>query len=257
MMKYRLIFLMAVTSVFLFSCTEAPKTADIPQSVVQTKSPEQLKEEFIQGFTGVWSSDGETITIYYDNNQMLVLYGDDRLDLTLGDTDTVNETMNLLTTDNKIITLRKQWNADKTQYKLSFIAPNGKSETIGFIRKITADDRNRIYAINNNQAQKELAETEEEIASLKADYAQAKSDNKDARMELNALWEKFDPDVKAALIDEQKAWVIAKKKKCGEPNGSKEKPAAIPLIKQDFESAIDSFECDTEETLSRIKEFKE
>jgi hypothetical protein len=243
-----------ICSVLLSACTEKPKAIEPTQTPVQIKTTEQNREDFIREFSGVWASVNNTITINYDNNQMLVMYGDERLDLSLGDVDMTNETLNLLTKENKIITLRKEWNSDRTQYKLSFTSPNGKSETLGFIRKITSDDRNRIYAMNSAQAQSALAEAEAELSTLKDNYDRAKSENKEARASLNELWSKFDSDVKQSLLDEQRNWVIAKKKNCGEPNGTKEKPVPTPLVKQDFEKAIESFECDTEETLARIRE---
>ena len=167
-----------ICSVLLFACTEKPKAIEPTQTPVQAKTTEENREDFIRGFSGVWSSVNNTITINYDDKQMLVMYGDERLDLSLGDVDMTNETLNLLTKDNKILTLRKEWNSDKTQYKLSFTSPNGKSEMLRFVRKITSDDRNRIYAMNSAQAQSALAEAEAELSTLKDNYDRAKSENK-------------------------------------------------------------------------------
>lgn len=112
------------------------------------------------------------------------------------------------------------------------------------------DDKNRIATIHNGQAQQELAQTQENQNKLKEQYVNAAAENKAARDEINSLWKALDPSVQDAIIEDQKAWVISKKNKCGDV---KVKASMTPLTDADYQSVITTFKCDTEMTQDRIK----
>lgn len=248
----------------LTACSDGNKDSTTP---IQGQEASQ-KEDFIRSFAAVWTTGNETVTIDYSDNQILILVGNEQTGFSLGDTDIANETLNIIGLSGSITTLKKMWNADKTTYKLSATYPDGKSQTLGFVRKITTDDKNRIASIVVLQAQKDKQKVDadvleqertdataaKELAITQKQYVLVKSENKAARDELNALWKSFTKDVKDALLEEQKVWVAKKKKECGEPNGTKESPAPEPLNVDGYNSAIESFECDTQKTEARIKE---
>jgi len=239
---------------FVQACTEKPKSALQQPEQVQQPNQTNQKEDLMRSVSAVWTTGNETVTIDYDNSRLIMLYGDAPLQFSLGDIDLSNETINLIDKDNAISTLRKVWNTDKTSYKLSYTSPNGNQDILGFVRKVTSDDKNRIANIHSNQAQQELSTSQSEMAQLKEQYTESIKENKLVREEINNLWKKFAPDVQAALLDDQRAWVIQKKQKCGEPNGSKNKPVSFPISKEDFEKKITDFDCDTQMTRERIIE---
>lgn len=251
----RLILILSVLALSMQACTDSPKsTSQQATAVAQQPTQTDQKAELMKSISSVWATGSETVTIDYDDSRLIMLYGDQPLQFALGDIDLSNETVNLIGENHSISTLRKVWNPDKTAFRLSYTSPDGRQDVFNFVRKVTTDDKNRIATIHTGQAQQALADSQSELTQLKEQYSDAIKENKLTRDEINALWKKFDPDVQAALIEEQRTWVIQKKQKCGEPNGTKAKPAAIPLNKDDFEKAIAAFECDTQMTRDRIIE---
>jgi uncharacterized protein YecT (DUF1311 family) len=242
-----------MAAVSLPACSKKEQKTEVAAPVVKQK------EELIKDFAAVWSTSDETVTIDYSNNQVLMLVGDERIDLTLGDSDVQNETVNLLNASGEITTLRKNWNADKTAYQLSLTNPKGNRMLLGFVRKITNDDKNRIASLANKQAQVDAQKANEVIEADKQAlaagqnaYNEARVQNKSARTELNELWNGLDEEIKNALITEQRQWVLRKKKECGEPN----KSTKVSFSAEEFESATESLECDTNMTNGRISEIK-
>jgi hypothetical protein len=129
----------------LAACDQSKSPSDTtPASVAQDGKITLLKD-----ISGVWTptaTPGLT-TIYYADNRLQILQGDAPLAVTLGDVDPAEETVNVNTVargKEEILTIRKKWNSDHTAYNLSMTGGDGYQETLGFVRRISNDDLNRI-----------------------------------------------------------------------------------------------------------------
>ncbi len=129
----------------LTACDQSKSPSNTkPASVAQDGKIALLKD-----ISGVWTptaTPGLT-TIYYADNRLQILHGDTPLAVTLGDVDPGEETVNVNTTAHgkeEILTIRKQRNTDHTAYNLSMTGSDGYQETLGFVRRISNDDLNRI-----------------------------------------------------------------------------------------------------------------
>ena len=112
----------------------------------------------LRDVSGVWgASQGGLITIDYRDNELRLVIGDDPKFVKLGDIDSDQQTINLLlkrASDNAdvIWTLHRVWDQDKASFHLVLILDDGSQDELSFVRKVTADDINRLanlYARTN------------------------------------------------------------------------------------------------------------
>lgn len=127
-----------------------------PSPVTNNESVQLLND-----VSGVWApSQGGLVTIDYRDNELRLVIGDEPKFVKLGAIDTEQQTINLLlkrTSDNTEIiwTLHRVWDQDKTTFHLVLILDDGSNDELSFVRKITADDINRLanlYARTNATA---------------------------------------------------------------------------------------------------------
>lgn len=111
------------------------------------------KTTLLNEMSGVWvaKSDNTMITIDFEKNTFRLMLGDELKDVTLGDVDTQNETVNIKAKNKEnnqtlIWTLKRVWEdkEKKTSFHLLLTVHTGAQEDLAFIRKITTDDQNRI-----------------------------------------------------------------------------------------------------------------
>ncbi|WP_250452917.1 hypothetical protein [Caballeronia sp. ATUFL_M2_KS44] len=145
----RLAVAAAMAASLLAGCDKANNSSAVSSSAtVQDAKVALLKE-----ISGVWSSSSVAglTTIQYADNRLQILQGDTPLAVTLGDVDPSEETVNVNTVVNgkeEILTLRKKWNADHTAYNLTMTGSDGQQDTLGFVRRISNDDLNRISRLS-------------------------------------------------------------------------------------------------------------
>jgi hypothetical protein len=157
-MSLRLSLAAAVTVAFLAGCGKETNSATSAQPVPENSNAansagQERKLALLKDISAVWNSttsDGLT-TINYADNRLQIMQGDRPLAVTLGDVDPDNETVNVKTVVNgkeEILTLRKKWNTEHTAYNLTIIGGNGMQDTLGFVRRISNDDLNRIARLS-------------------------------------------------------------------------------------------------------------
>ncbi|SAL55215.1 hypothetical protein AWB70_04717 [Caballeronia cordobensis] len=130
------------------SPSPSASTPAAPNSAIQERKIALLRE-----ISGVWNSSAPVglTTIHFADNRLQILQGDTPLAVTLGDVDPDAETVNINTRSggkDEILTLRKVWNSDHTAYNLSLIGSDGMQESLGFVRRISNDDLNRIARLS-------------------------------------------------------------------------------------------------------------
>ncbi|MHB8137995.1 MAG: Cif family virulence factor [Smithellaceae bacterium] len=134
MKKSALFFLMSIVlfMIFISACDKKDSSTNL-----------------LNDISGVWraQSDGTMVSIIYKESKLRMLIGDDSIPVTLGEIDESNETVNLnITKDGKpfIWTLRRIWDKEKKSFHLVFTLDNGTQDNLSFVRKISADDMNKI-----------------------------------------------------------------------------------------------------------------
>lgn len=139
---------------------------------------------------------------------------------------------------------------DKTS--LYFKVTSGENiETDAIAKILYLKSKSTDIALAKQKADAEQAQNQaNELMAAKEHYLLARQVNKKERDKINALWKYLNVDTQSALLQEQKAWVADKKVVCGEPNA---KNAPTPLNKDEYEKAIQQFDCDTEKTKARIE----
>jgi len=109
----------------------------------------QQAPSILSDISGVWrANDSTLVTFIYEDKKMRMLVGEDAMPVTLGAIDQTNHTVNLnLSLRNGkpgVWTVRQLWNADKTSFSLQITLDDGSQDQLAFIRKISADDLNKI-----------------------------------------------------------------------------------------------------------------
>jgi uncharacterized protein YecT (DUF1311 family) len=100
--------------------------------------------------SGVWRAkgDGTMVSIIYAEKKIRLLFGDDSLPVSLGEVDNANKTANMNVTliNGKpgVWTIRQIWDKEKTSFHLQLTLHDGTQDELSFVRKISADDLNKI-----------------------------------------------------------------------------------------------------------------
>lgn len=104
----------------------------------------------LEEISGVWRAkgDGTMVSIIYAEKKIRLLFGDNSLPVSLGEIDNVNKTanMNVTLADGKpgVWTVRQIWDKEKTSFHLQLTLQDGTQDELAFVRKVSADDLNRI-----------------------------------------------------------------------------------------------------------------
>ena len=140
---------LAAAAAMVISLLAACDQSKSPSNSVPASAAQDGRIALLKDISGVWTptaTPGLT-TIYYADNRLQILQGDAPLAVTLGDVDPAEETVNVNTVargKEEILTIRRKWNSDHTAYNLSMTGGDGYQETLGFVRRISNDDLNRI-----------------------------------------------------------------------------------------------------------------
>ncbi|MDR5746834.1 hypothetical protein QCE73_27050 [Caballeronia sp. LZ029] len=140
---------LAAAAALVISLLAACDQSKNPSNTAPASVAQDSKITLLKDISGVWTptaTPGLT-TIYYADNRLQILQGDTPLAVTLGDVDPAEETVNVNTVargKEEILTIRRKWNSDHTAYNLSMTGGDGYQETLGFVRRISNDDLNRI-----------------------------------------------------------------------------------------------------------------
>jgi len=140
---------LAAAAAMVISLLAACDQSKSPSNSVPASAPQDGRIALLKDISGVWTptaTPGLT-TIYYADNRLQILQGDTPLAVTLGDVDPGEGTVNVNTVargKEEILTIRKQCNTDHTAYNLSMTGSDGYQETLGFVRRVSNDDMNRI-----------------------------------------------------------------------------------------------------------------
>jgi uncharacterized protein YecT (DUF1311 family) len=100
--------------------------------------------------SGVWRAkgDGTMVSIIYAEKKIRLLFGDDPLPVYLGEVDDDNKTVNMNVTliNGKPVvwTIRQIWDKERTSFHLQLTLHDGTQDSLSFVRKISADDLNKI-----------------------------------------------------------------------------------------------------------------
>jgi hypothetical protein len=137
--------------VCLCLCLAACGQSDNGRSEKTSAAPANVEAaDFLQDVSGVWAaSQGGLITIDYRDSQLRLVIGNDPKFVKLGEIDSDQQTINLLlkrASDNADIiwTLHRVWDQNKTSFHLVLILDDGSQDELSFVRKVTADDINRL-----------------------------------------------------------------------------------------------------------------
>ena len=104
----------------------------------------------LEEISGVWRAkgDGTMVSIIYAEKKIRLLFGDDSLPVSLGEVDNSNKTANMNVTliNGKpgVWTIRQIWDKEKTSFHLQLTLHDGTQDELSFVRKISADDLNKI-----------------------------------------------------------------------------------------------------------------
>lgn len=154
-----LILCLSVT--LLTACYKPPKTEDEQQQnpkVTAADLQHQKQLKLLKEMSGVWVESNTLITIQLDPSNVHFIIDERPIHAKLGDIDIENETVNIIVTKladytDEIITLRRHWNANRTQFTLYFTHFDGSRAELGFIRQIGQDDKLRIERIYAQEMQ--------------------------------------------------------------------------------------------------------
>lgn len=100
--------------------------------------------------SGVWRAkgDGTMVSIIYAEKKVRMLFGEDSLPVSLGEIDNTNKTANMNVTLRNgkpgVWTIRQIWDKEKTTFHLQLTLHDGTQDELSFVRKISADDLNKI-----------------------------------------------------------------------------------------------------------------
>src|SRR5712691_5405375 len=123
----RLYLVSLVSLYFIISCTEQ-------------------RGNLLNEISGVWRArqDGTMISFVYTASRLRLLIGDSPVDVTLGEIDQTNKTVNLnirLNTGRAAIwTVRQIWDASHQSFHLQLTLHDGGQDELSFVRKISTDD---------------------------------------------------------------------------------------------------------------------
>lgn len=104
----------------------------------------------LEDISGVWRAkgDGTMVSIIYADKKVRLLFGEDSLPVSLGEVDSTNKTVNMNVTliNGKpgVWTIRQIWDKEKTSFHLQLTLHDGIQDDLSFVRKISADDLNKI-----------------------------------------------------------------------------------------------------------------
>lgn len=145
----------AVAAAIAVSLLASCEKGTSPLANSSSNLAQDQKVALLKDISGVWNSTAGLTTIQYADSRLQIVQGDTPLAVTLGDVDPDAETVNVNTVvDRKeeILTLRKKWNADHTAYNLTMTGGDGQQATLGFVRRISNDDLNRISRLSVTRA---------------------------------------------------------------------------------------------------------
>ena len=140
---------LAAAAAMVISLLAACDQSKSPSNTTPASVAQDGKITLLKDISGVWTPTATSglTTIYYADNRLQILQGDTPLAVALGDVDPAEATVNVNTVargKEEILTIRKQWNTDHTAYNLSMTGSDGYQETLGFVRRVSNDDMNRI-----------------------------------------------------------------------------------------------------------------
>jgi hypothetical protein len=140
---------LAAAAAMVISLLAACDQSKSPSNTTPASVAQDGKITLLKDISGVWTPTATSglTTIYYADNRLQILQGDTPLAVALGDVDPAEETVNVNTVargKEEILTIRRKWNSDHTAYNLSMTGGDGYQETLGFVRRISNDDLNRI-----------------------------------------------------------------------------------------------------------------
>lgn len=113
--------------------------------------PDQAKKlALLNEISGVWNAEDNSglWLLYYADNRFQSVLGDHFVPVTVGDVDVTNETVNLKlggqSGESHIVTIRRIWDSSHTTFHLHTTLWDGSQTSLSFVRKVSADDLNRI-----------------------------------------------------------------------------------------------------------------
>ena len=146
----------------IFSSGKSDKKPDnlTPVTISETQTIPTNKTLLVDDITGIWSSGSETFTIIYTDSKFQLWIDKTQIDAKLGNTDSDQETINLLskspTDGREIITpLKRKWNSDHTASTLTLTLDNGQIINLNFVRKLSSDDLSRFAKLTKEQNNKQ------------------------------------------------------------------------------------------------------
>lgn len=154
-----IIFCLSAT--LLSACYKPPKIEDENEhkpKITANSIQEQKELKLLKEMSGVWVEGRTLLTIQLDPKNVHFIIDEQPISAKLGDIDIENETVNIIVTrlsnyTQGIITLRRHWNAERTQFTLYITNHDGSRGELGFIRQIGQDDKYRIEQIYAQEMQ--------------------------------------------------------------------------------------------------------
>ena len=119
-------------------------------SLVACGNTTSKSKGILSEISGVWRAkgDGTMVSIIYADSKMRLLFGEDSIPVSLGEIDNNNKTanMNVILRTGKpgVWTIRQVWDKEKTSFHLQLTLHDGVQDELSFVRKISADDLNKI-----------------------------------------------------------------------------------------------------------------
>lgn len=108
----------------------------------------------VDDIAGVWrTEEGEMITFQPEQGRLNMTVDQTFISPTLAEVDTRNETVSLsVPKDGKseVWTIRRDWNAEKTQFTLVLTLHDGTQSGLAFVRELTRPDKHRIASLMAN-----------------------------------------------------------------------------------------------------------
>ncbi len=145
----------------VFSSRKSDKKSDYltPATISEEQITSTNKTMLVDDITGIWSSGSETFTIISTDSKFQLWIDKIQIDAKLGNTDTEQEIINLLSkspTDGKeiISPLKRKWNSDHTASTLTLTLENGQIINLNFVRKLSSDDLSRFAKLAKEQNNK-------------------------------------------------------------------------------------------------------
>lgn len=151
----KLLLLSVIGSCLILNGCDKSKTEVVQEEVEQPSLGEMERQneiELLNEISGVWTDNRSLITLNYNGGDFQLLVDEKPIFVNIGDIDLDNNTVNLLaykTSDGKqvIWTFKKVLDDDSSGFTLRLTFHDGSSQSLGFVRKISNDDKQRITNI--------------------------------------------------------------------------------------------------------------